>query len=116
MKLQSSIFEDGSIFYVIYTDIAKAFDSVAHERLLKKLEAIGIGRDLLNWIRSFLTGRTQCARVEGETSGRRKVLSGIPQGFVLGPLLFVIFINDMPRVVKESICKLFADEYLYEYE
>ena len=106
----TSMIEDGSVFDVIYTDFAKAFDSVAHERLLIKLEAIGIRGDLLNWIRSFLTGRTQCVRVEGETSGWQKVLSGIPQGSVLGPLLFVIFINDMPSVVKESICKLFADD------
>ena len=61
--------EEGSVFDVIYTDFAKAFDSVAHERLLIKLEAIGIRGDLLNWIRSFLTGRTSCVRVEGETSG-----------------------------------------------
>ena len=106
----TSMIEEGSVFDVVYTDFAKAFDSVAHERLLMKLEAIGIQGDILSWIRSFLTGRTQCVRVEGEISGWRKVLSGIPQGSVLGPLLFVIFINDMPKVVKESICKLFADD------
>ena len=75
-----------------------------------KLEAVGIKGDILSWIRSFLAGRTQSVRVEGETSGWQNVLSGIPQGSVLGPLLFVIFINDMPEVVKRSICKLFADD------
>ena len=76
----------------------------------KQWEAVGITGDVLNWIRSFLMGRSQSVRVEGETSGWQKVLCGIPQGSVLGPLLFVIFINDMPDVVKENICKLFADD------
>ena len=102
--------ENGQPFDVIYTDFAKAFDSVAHEWLLLKLEAIGIKGDLLQWVRSFLIGRTQCVKIEGETSGWQKVLSGIPQGSVLGPLLFVIFINDMPDEVKFNICRLFADD------
>ena len=106
----TSMIDAGHAFDVIYTDFAKAFDSVAHERLILKLEAVGITGDVLNWIRSFLMGRSQSVRVEGETSGWQKVLSGIPQGSVLGPLLFVIFINDMPDVVKENICKLFADD------
>ena len=106
----TNMIENGFAFDVIYTDFAKAFDSVAHERLIKKLDAVGIKGDVLNWIRSFLTGRSQSVRVDGETSGWQKVLSGIPQGSVLGPLLFVIFINDMPDVVKKSICKLFADD------
>ena len=60
--------EIGVTFDVIYTDFAKAFDSVAHERLLKKLNSIGIKGDLLKWIKSFLRGRTQCVNVEGITS------------------------------------------------
>ena len=102
--------DNGHSFDVIYTDFAKAFDSVAHERLLLKVEAMGIKGDLLKWIRSFLTDRTQCVKVEGVTSGWKKVTSGIPQGSVLGPLLFVCFINDMPDSVKHNICRLFADD------
>ena len=75
-----------------------------------KLENIGIRGNLLNWIRSFLSGRTQCVNVEGVTSEWKKVTSGIPQGSVLGPLLFVVFINDMPDEVKFNVCKLFADD------
>ena len=106
----TKMIDDNEDFDVIYTDFAKAFDSVAHQRLLVKLESIGIKGDLLNWIRSFLSGREQCVKVNGVTSGWKKVLSGIPQGSVIGPLLFVIFINDMPNEVKFNLCKLFADD------
>ena len=61
------------------TDFSKAFDSVPHERLLRKLEHLGLRVDLLNWIRSFLTYRTQCIKVEGKRNTWKKVLSGIPQ-------------------------------------
>ena len=94
----------GMPFDVIYTDFAKAFDSVAHERLLTKLNSIGIKGDLSKWVKSFLCGRTQCVNVEGTTSEWKEVLSGIPQGSVLGPILFVVFINDMPEEVKYSTC------------
>ena len=102
--------ENNQTFDVIYTDFSKAFNSAPHERLLRKLEHVGIRGDLLNWIRSFLMRRTQCVRVEGKTSTWKKVISGIPQGSVLGPLLFVIFINDLPDEVKYNICKMFADD------
>ena len=96
--------------HMLHTDFAKAFYSVAHERLLLKLENIGIKGDLLNWIRSFLSGRTTCVNVDGVMSNWRNVLSCIPQGTVLGPILFVIFINDMPEEFKYNMCKLFADD------
>ena len=110
MEDWTNMAEQGKSFDIIYTDFSKAFDSVAHERLLLKLEHLGITGDLLKWIRTFLTRRTQCVRVDGVESYWRNVLSGIPQGSVLGPLLFVIFINDMPDEVKLNICKLFADD------
>ena len=72
---------------------------------------MGIKGDLLYWIRTFLLSRrTQCVNVNGITSSWIDVNSGIPQGSVLGPLLFFIFINDMPEKVKFNICKLFADD------
>lgn len=94
---------------VIYTDFAKAFDSVPHKRLLAKLESIGIKGIVLKWIRGFLTGRRHRVSVNGELSDWIMVTSGIPQGSVLGPILFVVFINDMPDAIVK-LCKLFADD------
>ena len=71
---------------------------------------MGIRGDVVKWVKSFLRGRTQCVNVDGEHSTWRDVLSGIPQGSVLGPILFVIFINDLPTQVKHNMCKLFADD------
>jgi hypothetical protein len=106
----TNMLENGDTFDVIYTDFSKAFDSVAHERLLVKLENMGITGDVSKWIKSFLNGRTQCVNVEGFLSDWMNVLSGVPQGSVMGPILFVIFINDMSGEVKRSFCKLFADD------
>ena len=106
----TDLIEQGEPFDVIYTDFSKAFDSVPHQRLLAKLESLGIQGDILHWIKSFLNGRSQCVNVDGSRSGWRDVLSGIPQGSVIGPILFVIFINDMPLEIKQNFCKLFADD------
>ena len=96
-------------FDVIYLDFRKAFDSVPHERLLLKLEAYGITGGILKWIRSFLEGRTQKVKIGNESSSTSQVTSGIPQGSILGPILFTIFINDLPEAIN-SICKIFADD------
>jgi len=82
---------------------------VPHERLLK-LEALGVSGDLLKWIRSFLTGRFQRVIINGSFSRWLPVSSGVPQGSVLGPLLFLLYVNDIQEVVKHSAVKLFADD------
>ena len=93
----------------IYLDFSKAFDSVPHERLLIKLAAYGIRGNILHWIRQFLSNRKQRVVINGQKSTWADVASGIPQGSVLGPILFVIFINDLPSVLQ-STARIFADD------
>ena len=100
---------DGGVGDTIYLDFAKAFDTVPHRRLLGKLSAYGIQGNILNWIKDFLCGRSQIVEVNGEQSAPAAVISGIPQGTVLGPLLFVIYINDILDNIK-SEGLLFADD------
>ena len=101
--------DDGDQTHIIYLDFSKAFDSVPHKRLIMKMRQYGIQSDILQWCKSFLTNRQQKVVVNGQHSQWASVMSGVPQGSVLGPLMFVIFINDLPDVV-ESCVKLFADD------
>ena len=100
---------NGGVVDAIYLDFQKAFDIVPHRRLMGKIQSYGVRGRILTWIKSFLTGRTQVVRVNGSVSESAPVLSGIPQGSVLGPLMFVIYINDLPEAIN-SYSFLFADD------
>ena len=101
--------DDGIQIDTGYLDFRKAFDSVPHKRLIKKLEGYGINRILLEWFKNILNGRQQRVVINGKTSDWTNVLSGIPRGSILVPILFIIFMNDLPGVVG-NVCKLFADD------
>ena len=92
---------------VVYLDFQKAFDKVPHQRLILKLKAHG--NDVISWIEKWLTQRKQRVLVDGEISNWKSVLSGVPQGSVLGPILFLIYINDLEDDISSKVLK-FADD------
>ena len=100
---------NGNVVDTIYLDFAKVFDTVPHRRLMPKLAAYGIKGNIQCWISAFLNDRSQIVVVNGVESKSAPVISGIPQGSVFGPLLFVIYINDLPEYVNSDVF-LFADD------
>ena len=102
--------EEGQNVDVVYLDFAKAFDKVDFNILLRKIEKLGIQGELLNWITEFLTNRKQSVIVNGNLSTQCPVISGVPQGSVLGPLLFLVLIGDIDEDIVDSTVTSFADD------
>ena len=106
--------DDGSPVDVIYLDFQKAFDKVPHQRLIRKLKSHGMGNRLINWVEQWLTDRRQRVVVDGEVSSWKSVLSGVPQGSVLGPILLLVYIiNDLEEGVTGRILKFSDDTKLF---
>jgi ribonuclease P/MRP protein subunit RPP40 len=103
------MFDNGLSWDTVYLDFAKAFDSVPHERLIRKVESVGIRGKILEWIKDFLKDRKQRVVMGNSKSSWADITSGISQGSVFGPILFVIFINDLPSKIN-SYVKIFADD------
>ena len=102
--------DNGSMNSVVFLDIRKAFDTIGHEILIKKVSQYGIQDNELNFFQSYLENRTQCCSVNGKLSDRQKIECGIPQGSILGPLLFIIYMNDLPLFVTNAQISMYAND------
>ena len=109
LEAWTKIIDDGDGIDVAYLDFRKAFDLVSHKHLIHKLTKYGISGQIIEWVKNFLDNRTQRVLIRGTASSYHKVTSGVPQGSVLGPILFLIFINDLPLKVLSPL-SLFADD------
>ena len=109
MDILTKSLDQGVPIDVVYMDLQKAFDTVPHKRLLYKIEYYGITGNLLRWIAGFLSNRRQCVFLNGKKSSWQDVKSGVPQGSILEPLLFLIYVNDLPRSISSQVF-LFADD------
>ena len=103
--------DTGSHIDAFFLDFSKALDKVSHRKLCHKLSCYGVNGNLLCWIKDYLTDCSQCVLPEGVSSKSHHVLSGVPQGLVLGPLLFLIYINDITESITSTI-RLYADDVL----
>ncbi|CAB4005967.1 Hypothetical predicted protein, partial [Paramuricea clavata] len=104
------ILDNGGQVDTIYLDMSKAFDRINHTKLITKLRNYGFGGNLLKWFQSYLSDRCQRVTVLGCTSNTLPVSSGVPQGSILGPALFLLYINDLRDSVKTSEVTMFADD------
>ena len=106
----SETLDNGDYVIGVFLDISKAFDSVDHDILLKKLEKYGIQGAALEWFTNYLSNRLQYVTYNGTKSKRETIKCGVPQGSILGPLLFLLYINDLPPVSNDCFSVLFADD------
>ncbi len=101
---------DGYVNGACFFDLAKCFDTIDHSLLIKKLEKYGVRGSALAWFNNYLSERSQCVSVNNAMSDFRDIHTGVPQGSVLGPILFLIFVNDLPSSLTSTMCNLYADD------
>ena len=102
--------DNGLLNGVVFIDLTKAFDTIDHEIILRKMSYLGVDQAAIKWFSSYLSGRTQRCSVNGKLSTARNLSCGVPQGSILGPLLFLIYINDLPNSLQNAVPRVFADD------
>ena len=102
--------DNGLLNGVVFIDLTKAFDTIDHEIILRKMSYLGVDQAAIKWFSSYLSGRTQRCSVNGKLSTARTLSCGVPQGSILGPLLFLIYINDLPNSLQNAVPRMFADD------
>jgi len=107
--------DDGKFVGMVFLDLAKAFDCVDHEILLQKLTFYDVRGDAYRWMQSFLYGRFQRVSVHGILSSKGEIKVGVPQGSILGPLLFSLYVNDLPTAITDVDINLYADDTELHY-
>ena len=108
--------DKGKFTGLAFSDLSKAFDTLDHELLLMKFSDFGLNKSSVNWFKAYLTKRTQSVNINGVQSNTEPILYGVPQGSVLGPLLFIMYINDLQTVTKYCKVHLYADDTLLFFE
>lgn len=121
MNLLNFVYKEldvGNLFFSLFVDFKKTFDSVNHKILLMKLNYYGIRGLPLLWFKSYLTNRTQYVNIENVNSSLKPITTGVPQGSILGPTLFLVFINDIINVSNKFKYVLYADDsnLLYSFQ
>ena len=101
--------DNGLLNGVVFIDLTKAFDTIDHEIILRKMSYLGVNQAAIKWFSSYLSGRTQRCSVNGKLSTARTLSCGVPQGSILGPLLFLIYINDLPNSLQNAVPRMFAE-------
>ena len=110
LDLVNGEIDQGRCCGMVFLDLKKAFDTVNHRCLLQKLEAYGVNANELKWFEAYLYQRTQVTCVNGQLSDPEGVTCGVPQGSILGPLLFILYVNDLPNVAERCTIALYGDD------